>query len=647
MISDLSVLIGIMLLGYVLTDILKTKEGFGPVLGIAVSMAVLEAGGAFGVLWPVAFLLRITSFVLPVIYLIGMKNKTGVRAYFLNPAVIGFLFAAVFYMALSSGRTLLYRDWDTFMHWGMFSKAVFYRHSLDVWNSDLSVNHAVYPHGMASWYSLFALGKRVYAERDVMLSINTLLFAASSPVIDMAVCRIKKLLPFPKVNLLIVYPVSAMSVAGFLWIWKFSEIQSYTSGYMDIPLGAAFMVSLCAIAEKNACSYRKAVSVSLLSAMLVMIKPSGILFVGVVWLVYLGNEYFDRGFCGKVGGIGKLFCGGLLLLSVPLAELCIWNVMMKFLNVAGGDQFSLSGFRPDHMIARYRADTSYAELVPAVVRNFFTAFFARCDIVFMSAAGWMALCMIIAVLTMAVQKDGRLKKKQLYITVCMVFCFFLYNLFLLWTYLTTMSEEEALGVKCYDRYIGSYIIGWFVLEIYILFYKSIGTVKIRRLYLSFFFLGCVIGFLNKHTFLSDIPSDVQEAYGISEKIQGCVPEISRDLSGEMPDLWLSYASEEAIPENDQIIQLKYYLFPDFDYIDINRVQSDYGRGIGDIIEEFSLDYVVLYGVNENFYNAYYWFFSDGLSNATARYEDQCYQAYKVIRDETTNEFRWLEPVLYE
>ncbi|MCM1039426.1 MAG: hypothetical protein NC314_03205 [Roseburia sp.] len=48
MISNLFLIAGIILWGYVLTNTLKIKESFGPVLGIAVSMAVLEAAGAGG-----------------------------------------------------------------------------------------------------------------------------------------------------------------------------------------------------------------------------------------------------------------------------------------------------------------------------------------------------------------------------------------------------------------------------------------------------------------------------------------------------------------------------------------------------------------------------------------------------------------------
>lgn len=115
----------------------------------------------------------------------------------------------------------------------------------------------------------------------------------------------------------------------------------------------------------------------------------------------------------------------------------------------------------------------------------------------------------------------------------------------------------------------------------------------------------------------------------------------------MPDLWISYADWEQSLNSDEFIRLKYYLFPDFDLINAYGVQENYNREMRDIVAEFSLDYVILYGVNEEFYNSYYWFFSDGLSNAGKQYENGRYQAYKVVRDGTTNEFCWFEPILIE
>lgn len=199
---------GIVLWGYVLTGILKIKEGFGPVLAIAVSMAVLEIGGAFGVLWPTAKIYCIAVGIFIVIYTVLQKGKEGVKAYFLNPAVIGFFAAGLFYLLVTSGEFLFFTKPDSFLHWGMFSKAVFYHHNLDVWSHELAVNHRVYPHGMAAWYSLFALGKRVYSERDVMLSINVLLIASSCPIVDLAAGKIRKLLPDKKSHqcFFILYP---------------------------------------------------------------------------------------------------------------------------------------------------------------------------------------------------------------------------------------------------------------------------------------------------------------------------------------------------------------------------------------------------------------------------------------------------------
>lgn len=309
MISNLLLVMGLILWGYVLTSILKVKEGFGPILGIAISMAVLEIGGAFGVLWSTAYFYCIAVCLFSVAYIAGTRNKTDRKAYFLNPSIIGFLFAALFYMILSSQETLFYTREDSFLHWGMFSKAVFYHHNFDVWNQDLWVNHQVYPHGMAAWYSLFALGKSAYAERDVMLSINVLLFASSCSLVDIAVRKIRKLLPDKKMISLIVYLVSGISVASLLWIWRFGE-RAYIYGYMDIPLGAAFMASLCLVVTDSGDDYRKAFGVSLLSALLVMIKPSGIVFVGVVCLVYLANEYSKHGLLMKGNAIKKLLSGG-------------------------------------------------------------------------------------------------------------------------------------------------------------------------------------------------------------------------------------------------------------------------------------------------------------------------------------------------
>ncbi|MCM1387655.1 MAG: hypothetical protein NC231_10020 [Bacillus sp. (in: Bacteria)] len=257
----------------------------------------------------------------------------------------------------------------------------------------------------------------------------------------------------------------------------------------------------------------------------------------------------------------------------------------------------------------------------------------------------MILCIAIAVFTILLLKDRSGKKKALRVNICMLLGFWLYNLFLLWTYLTTMSDSEALAVICYDRYIGSYIIGWFALSGYLLVFYDIGALKVQYVYFGIFFLCNIGGFLDRNTYFKTINDEVKESYEISNTIKECIHGMPDDDWKDMPDLWIAYADEKEAPTGNQIAQLKYYLFPDFDFININTIQGDYQREMKDIMAEFSYDYVVLYGVNEDFYNSYYWFFADGLSNAMEQYENGNYQAYKVIKDENTGEFRWLEPIL--
>lgn len=646
MISNLLLIIGIVIWGYVLTSVLKIREGFGPVLGIAVSMAVLEIGGAFGILWLVSIIYCIAVCILSIAYIACTRDKMKMKAYFLNPSIIGFLFAALVYIILSLGKILFYTEWDVFLHWGMFSKVAFYQHNLDIWNQDLVVNHSTYPHGMASWFSLFSLGKKIYTERDVMISINVLLFASCCPIVEIAVSRIKEMLPGKKVVSFLIYLISGISVASFLWIWRFDEgVWAYSSGIMDIPLGVAFMASLFLVLSDGKSDYGKAFGVSLLSAMLVMIKPSGIIFVATVCAVYLVNEYISKDFHMTFENMKKLLLEEVLCVSVPLVELGIWNTVIKYVGRVGWDQFSLKGFLPGNVVAKYQSDVAYAESFQTVIQNFINAFFTRGVTLSISAFWWMVICIAIGVFILILQKDRREKKKVLGVNICLLLLFCLYNLFLLWTYLTTMSVDEAVTVKCYDRYIGAYIIGWFGVCLYFLFLYHVGDVKIQYLYFSVFFLCNIIGFLSRNTYLKEIEPRVREAYEYSEMIKECIPDTTYHDSGDMPDLWVSYANKEEIPDDLQLIQLRYYLFPDFDFININGVQENYNREMKDIVAEFHFDYVVLYGVNEDFYNSYYWFFSDGLSNAREQYENGHYQAYKVMRDEATDEFHYFEPIL--
>lgn len=127
-------------------------------------------------------------------------------------------------------------------------------------------------------------------------------------------------------------------------------------------------------------------------------------------------------------------------------------------------------------------------------------------------------------------------------------------------------------------------------------------------------------------------------------IRNCIAEMPCDDPGDMPDLWISYADKEEALSYEQVIQLQYYLFPDLDLINIYGIQENYQRQMKDIVAEFGFEYLVLYGVNEDFYENYYWFFADGLSNAREQYENGHFQVYKIIKDEITDEFCWFEPI---
>ena len=107
MLSSLLCVAGIAIWGYILVSILKIKDSFGPVLAIAASMVILGIGGAFGVLWPTAITYCFSACVLSGVYIVKTRNITEMRTYFLNPSIIGFLFAAL-YACIFRENTFLY-----------------------------------------------------------------------------------------------------------------------------------------------------------------------------------------------------------------------------------------------------------------------------------------------------------------------------------------------------------------------------------------------------------------------------------------------------------------------------------------------------------------------------------------------------------
>lgn len=643
---NILIILGIVLLGFVITNLLQIKNSFGPILSIALSMSILEIGGALGMLWPISIIYCCTVFLGSIIYILCFKkHHKQFQLYIANPIIIGFVVASLLYMVLSYKQTLFFWKCDSFLHWGLFFKAVFYEHNFDIYYNDFFVNHRSYPHGMAAWYSIFALGKDVFSEGDVMLSINTILFASACPIVDSISCKMHNFIPnSKKLTFILKSLFSTICIACLFHIWDFGDTISYVSGYMDIPLGVVFMASLCLAISHSNNSFQKAIALSLITSMLVMIKPSGVLFFGITALLWIIIEYCNLKERTHTPSLVSMCKSSAIVVSIPMLELLVWSVIINHLGLSGDDQFAIKNFGIGTVISNHVDIGEQTSSFTQIVINFIKVFFTRPISLHIPAFVWGLICISISIFAYWKSTSQTSKNKIKYSAIYMVIMFFLYNMFLLWTYLTTMSEGEALGVVCYSRYMGAFIIAWFLFNIYYLFESDLRIFTVYRIIYGITGLSCAFAIMSSETLIRTPDESTINTYNLSTDILGCIPQTEKVSMQTAPNLWISFATEEEALSEEEITQLHYYLFPNFNYVNVNSIQKNYHQEMKDIVEYFDFDYIVLYGVNDEFYNSYYWFFSDGLSSVQEAYNNKQIQVYKAIRSEETNEFWYFEPI---
>ena len=640
------IIVGIILSGFVITNFLQIRNSFGPILSIALSMSILEIAGALKILWPMCIIYSCAIFLVGILYILfHRKYDKQFQHYITSPIIIGFFVASLIYILLSCNQTLFFWKCDSFLHWGLFFKAVFYEHNFDVFYNDFFVNHRVYPHGMAAWYSVFALGKDVFSEGDVMLSINTILFASACPIVDNISCKISNSIPGgTKQKFMVNSLFSTMCIACLFHIWDFGDTVSYVSGYMDIPLGVVFMASLCLTISHSCNSAKKAIALSLMTSMLVMIKPSGVLFFGITALLWIIIEYCHAKENTHTLNFVSMSKSFVIIISIPMLEMLIWSAITNYLGLSGDDQFAIKNFGIGTILSNLLDTGEQTASVLQIVKNFIRVFFTRSISLHIPAFVWGLICLSISFFIYWKTTSKTTKNEIKYFAIYMTIMFFLYNLFLLWTYLTTMSSGEALGIVCYSRYIGSFIIAWFLANIYYLFECNLCTFTINKIIYGITGLSCLFAIMSSETLIRMPDETTISTYNLSTDIFSRIPLSEKISMQTAPNLWLSFATEDEALSGEEITQLHYYLFPNFNFVNVNTIQNNYHQEMKDIVAQFDFDYIVLYGVNDEFYQSYYWFFSDGLSSAKEAYNNKQLQVYKVIRSEETNEFWYFEPI---
>ncbi|MDD4850161.1 MAG: hypothetical protein PHO10_05615 [Gemmiger sp.] len=600
--------IGCLLLwGWWLCRVLRLPASFGPVLGTAFCMVALEAMGGTG--YGVLLLLVGAAFT-------GTRgHRRDCLHYLCSPGVLAFMAGCVALGFAFSIRAPRFQTWDEFSHWGIFFKNVFYNHRFALWEAGRSLGHQSYPQGGAALYALFAFFRPGYAERDVFFAMDIPLLAGAAALFGVVkpagrrACALYRLLAIAAVPLMLVV---------------FAPDTPYTTAYMDAAVGVLFGAGLALLLLPPAqwSGKSKGLAIGLLAAATATLKEIGTVFALCllgIWLVQCllaAAPASPRARLRKTLA-KKAFWLPFLAAALPAGgSILFWKIMLLVTNRAT-DQFSSMGI--GHFFnclaeARSGADPYFY--------NVWAAFYAKvrtAPLLF----GWSTLklgllCGLLSLLLGAalLHFGGKRRGGTLAAVPLLMAVFFPCYLFVLfYVYMGGMSPYEALQVASYARYACCFFIAWFGAL------AGAGFALCSLLPRPGARVGgtlALAGVLAVNGVLPLAAAPLADAYALPYEnwrdaqiaTAGAIRQAVND-----PDAALWLLSADADTAYQTMWYYQYELYPDNTCIEVPSSQD--GVDLGYNFEEHGIQYLVLFGVTDDFATQYAPWATDGFAAARA------------------------------
>ena len=596
----------LLLWGFWLCCKLRLPTGFGPLAGIAFAMVALQLCGSVNLLWPGAQLLLVGAALT-----LAHRKGPELLGYLLRPGVLAFVAGVAFFQIYFALREPRFQTWDEFSHWGMFFKSVFYDHQFALWQTARSLAHPAYPQGLPALYALFCqFLPRTYAERDVFFVVLLPLLAAGGALFELA---------SPLSRRARVWHLLCACLAAPVLFGLFAPDTPYTTIYMDAPVGALFaaglLVTLLPRPDGLPFTTRRGLAIGLLCAATVTVKEIGAVFalciLGVFSVQCLLAALPDKRRWTVLAR--RALWQPVLAAAAPTAAVAVaWKVLLAVLR-RGDDQFSsmgLSHFLQCLQQARSGVDPYFYEVWGAYYAKFRTS-----ALLFGSSTLKLGLLCVAFSLVLAIalvrlfgrRTGGALAAAPL----CLCVFWPCYQGVLFYVYIGGMSAFEAMRVASYERYACCFLIGWFAVLLGVLFRLPSARPAARPLAAGGAALAgalalCSVGSVATGQLTLTLPPEpwrdaqIKNAAAITAAI-GVGPE-------DAGAIWLLSADADTAYQNMWYYQ--YELAPYLVAIETQSAQADVDLAYN--ISEHDVQYLVLFGVTDDFVARYFSWADDGL-----------------------------------
>lgn len=447
--------LAILLLGFVPHQRFGVSPAFGPFLAICGILLWLIFCGGLNLLWLGRLLLYLIVFAVGLV--LATKHRKAFWAYLTAPAVLAFLLGCLFLTVVYLWNDSFYFMWDDFSNWGPLYKNIFLTNRLHIHNT-LSVAHPAYPEGTTVLYYFTALFSPLFREAQTYASLGILLCGCACTLLHKVEWKT------PLLSIL-----GILCVPLFFVLFPYSD--SYISVYLDTALGAFFGATLLLVMHTPRRSWQYSLAVGLAAGSIAQVKEMGLLLALVcvalyamqLLLVHPGKEPLGQALRQNFGK-GWWLQSGLAALAMLLPTV-FWKIC---LSVTGqrADQFSnpfaISFF--DRIAAASRGE----DPVAASIWEQFTINFFHRPVVY---NGYGTPVVVTALLVLFGIIFGiwriKLKKNQgpafMLLFMPVFFAAYLFSLF--YTYICMMTELEGLLNASYERYVSTFMIGWCMLAL--------------------------------------------------------------------------------------------------------------------------------------------------------------------------------------
>lgn len=454
---------------------------FIPIIIFSSAISLLFLGGLLNILKLTIIGLLVGGLLLLATFFWQTKDlKKSFRGLF-SPGILFLLFFCIVFGINTRGNLFLH--YDNFSHWALIVKSLGLTGQLPNFNIDV-ILFTSYPPGSALFVYFFAKivglteANAILAQIVLILACITTLFAWVRKVHDSQQFKSSK-----KQNAILI-------LTTILAFYLFNG-PTFMKDLLVDNLLLLFSVATITIIFYYFNNFKKALILSLpLMTSMLLIKNSGVIFVGINTLFLLASAWYD--FKTNQATLGKkavgLF-GGIFL--VPWFLFYLWLTHVKYVyptGVEGKHDMSIDYYK------KIVSEKTFSDILEISKRFLLRMFDFK---TFSAFYELLAFSLAALLITLYIKKNTQVNIGNLKLRILGANLLFLGYMAILWLmYLLSMPLGEAMMLASFDRYVGAifnFLIVFIVIQIIMTFINidKVRTVTVSCLAFSLIFLSVI------------------------------------------------------------------------------------------------------------------------------------------------------------